>query len=318
MDNADATKIAQFQASGITTGNTRTYTLPDITDTLAALTATQTFTNKSVVDATFSIVDDADATKIAKFQASAITTATTRTYTLPDISDTLVTLTATQTLTNKTLTTPVLTAATGTTLSLSGTLTLANNTAFQLTDSGSAARRAFLLSSANAYLLGDIDNIGYNVTIRGKSALEFDINNSAVLALASTGATVTGIVNATGGFQFNGTAFPITQSATDTDRTITQAGTFTFTHGLSGAPKLIQAFLVCQTGELNYTAGQVVAISYGAFGTATTGLSLINGATTIVARYGNTAPVFALPDATTGTISATTNANWKLRLVAYA
>lgn len=47
-DESDATKIFQFQASGITTGNTRTYTVPDYNGTLATLAGTETFTNKSI------------------------------------------------------------------------------------------------------------------------------------------------------------------------------------------------------------------------------------------------------------------------------
>ena len=63
-------------------------------------------TGKSVyvTDATFYIKDNADATKIAQFDASGFTTGTVRTFALPDVSDTLVTLTATQSLSNKTLT----------------------------------------------------------------------------------------------------------------------------------------------------------------------------------------------------------------------
>ncbi len=66
----------------------------------------------SVVDANFSILDDGDATKIAKFQVSGITAGNTRTYTLPNATGTLADLDTAQTFTNKTLTSPTVNGAT--------------------------------------------------------------------------------------------------------------------------------------------------------------------------------------------------------------
>lgn len=98
QDDGDATKQFKFQASGITAGNTRTYTVPDATTTLAGIDTTQTMSNKTldntttatIKDANFTIQDDTDTTKQFKFQASGITTGTTRTYTTPDATTTLV------------------------------------------------------------------------------------------------------------------------------------------------------------------------------------------------------------------------------------
>ncbi|RUZ76915.1 hypothetical protein EN943_15655 [Mesorhizobium sp. M7A.F.Ca.US.006.01.1.1] len=51
--------------------------------------STETLSNKSLVDASTNIVDEADATKKVKFQVSGVTTATTRTLTVPDADGTV-------------------------------------------------------------------------------------------------------------------------------------------------------------------------------------------------------------------------------------
>jgi len=83
----------------------------------ADLSTSQTFTNKvldnsntiTLKDTLFTLQDDSDTTKQAKFQLSGLTTATTRTYTLPNASSTLADISTAQTFTNKTLTSPVIT-----------------------------------------------------------------------------------------------------------------------------------------------------------------------------------------------------------------
>lgn len=79
--------------------------------------ATQTLTNKTfsgsstsltVKDSNFTIQNATDPTEILKFDASAITTGTTATFSTPHASDLLVGAVAVQTISNKTLTTPTI------------------------------------------------------------------------------------------------------------------------------------------------------------------------------------------------------------------
>lgn len=99
--SSDATKILKFEVDGFTTGTTRTITVPDISDTLVTLTATQTLTNKTLTspiittptitvnDDSLSIRDNGDTSKVVQFQVSGLTTATTRTKTFQDVSGTI-------------------------------------------------------------------------------------------------------------------------------------------------------------------------------------------------------------------------------------
>lgn len=107
-----------------------------------------------VPDTTFYIADDSDNTKKLKFQLSGFTTATTRTITVPDASDTMVTLTGTQTLTNKTLTSPAITGMTG----MTGIRTV--------TDTGGAFATPIVLTAADSgkiYLLDDAAGLDFTL-----------------------------------------------------------------------------------------------------------------------------------------------------------
>jgi hypothetical protein len=52
IDNIDDTKRFQFEVSGVTTGTTRTLTVPDTDDTIVVLDETQTLTNKTITSTT--------------------------------------------------------------------------------------------------------------------------------------------------------------------------------------------------------------------------------------------------------------------------
>ena len=73
---------------GLNVGSGKTLTLAGTQTVTGTFTATAA-TAVNLTDSTLFIKDNSDATKIAQFQLSGITTGTTRTYTLPDASGTL-------------------------------------------------------------------------------------------------------------------------------------------------------------------------------------------------------------------------------------
>lgn len=93
QDDADATKQIQFDLSGLPTATTRTYSFSSTGGGTFAIQGggTNVFTGSNTFNDTALIVrDDADTTKKFQFQASGITTGTTRTLTVPNADGTLV------------------------------------------------------------------------------------------------------------------------------------------------------------------------------------------------------------------------------------
>lgn len=205
------------------TGISSTATFPS-SGVIVTEAASETLQNKTldntnaitVKDGSLTLQNTSSTTKQAAFSCASITAGQTRTFTLPDLSDTLVTLTATQTLTNKTLTSPTLTTpALGTPASGN----LSNCTSYpNVTQStaGLVASAGQLLGTntndaANAGNVGQLIgptqttvtassswSSGANVTMTALTAGEWDITASATaLGGAATGTFVAMYISTT-------------------------------------------------------------------------------------------------------------------------
>lgn len=104
------------------------------------------------------------------------------------------------------------------------------------------------------------------------------------------------------------------------DQTITSAGTLTIPHGLSNIPSVVAAVLVCQSGEQGFSNGDLLVTTPDAQDSTALGrgISVVVDATNLTVRFGNDATCFVAINKSGGNAVALTNANWKLRLTAYA
>ena len=113
------------------------------------------------------------------------------------------------------------------------------------------------------------------------------------------------------------TAIGFSEGFTSTDQTITPSGSLTIAHGLTGAPKIVVMQLVCQTGENNYIAGDVLNFNgFSGVNGGNIGMAVWTDATNINVRFGGASALFVTVDASTGASVNITNANWKIRFTA--
>jgi len=107
-------------------------------------------------------------------------------------------------------------------------------------------------------------------------------------------------------------------------QTITNAAGLTIAHGLGRKPISLQAFIINLTAELGYSVGDEVPVNPAAAGGAAAalkGVSLRADTTNILVRFsdgGGSANTFFITNATTGSTTAITNANWAFIVRAWA
>ncbi len=188
VDPTDTTKILAFDCSGITTGTTTTFSPSGGTE--VTLDGTQSLTNKGLEDTTTTIFNHTDPTKLVKFSASGITTATTRTITIPDSNGTLAYL-AGSTFTTAILTAPTINAATLTGAISGGTvaptvLTVPASTALTTP----AITGGSIVRTGQEILITGFARAGTGVGFVANVGLTNNVGNMATLPAAQTAATL--------------------------------------------------------------------------------------------------------------------------------
>ncbi len=188
------------EATDCCTGTAAIYGAPDIVKIAEFLNGKAITGCEPVVprDTIFTISDATDITALIRFDATSITTGTTRVVTVPDANLIMVGTTTCQTLSSKTLTTPTI-AATGFT-NMTHTH-LAANTGGQITEASISDLQCYLLNFDPTgsplldarFWIGDAANLAVELTISGGVT----VANTGV-ATVVTNANLTGCVTSVG------------------------------------------------------------------------------------------------------------------------
>lgn len=111
-----------------------------------------------------------------------------------------------------------------------------------------------------------------------------------------------------------------TKEYVSSNQTITTGGLLTLAHSLGIAPKNIFLELVCSTAEHNYSVSDVIVVSVNnSSAGGSRPMGIYYDATNIYVRFTSAEPEqFLGVNKTTGAVQALTNANWRLRVRAFA
>ncbi len=204
--STNAIPNSQLANSSVTVGSTGIA----LGGSATTITGLSSITSSAVVtdDNGFRIRDNSDNTKQLAFECSGITGSTTRTMTIPDVSGTLVLLTASQTLTNKTLTSPVLNTG------LSGSAFLDEDNM-----ASNSATKVASQQSIKAYVDAQITAEDLDVQTDSGN-FDVDLDSEALTIAGGTGIDTTGS-GTTATVAIDSTVTTLTGSQTLTNKSLT-------------------------------------------------------------------------------------------------
>lgn len=209
-----------------------------------------------------------------------------------------------------------------TTATAAGTTTLTNSSSPIQYFTGTTTQTVVLPSAVNA-----LPGATYFIYNNSTGSLTVNANNAALVCTIAANEIWNITCNSsTGTTPASWTATRVSAGSgislvyTSSDQTITTQGLLTLAHGFGVIPKLAGLELVCQTAEANYAIGNVTTASLNNYAPALGAAwnSVRYDATNVYIRFSPLTNCFTVANALGGGQQALTNANWKLRVRAFA